>query len=49
MNEKSFIQRKTIHELGEYSASQAVEYGSWKIWSKGEFYRVLEEAACWLR
>lgn len=39
----SFIQGKTIYGLGEYSASQAVEHHSQKIWGKSKFYRALEE------
>lgn len=34
MNLASFIQGKTIHELGEYSASQAAEHASLEIWGK---------------
>lgn len=40
----SFIQKKTMHGLGEYSASPAEEHSSWGILGKNEFYRVLEEA-----
>lgn len=37
MTVKCFIQRKTIHGLGIYSASQAVEHHSQGIWVKREF------------
>lgn len=39
----SFIQGKTIHGLGQYCASQAVEHSSQGILGKNEFYRVLEK------
>ena len=37
----SFIQVKTSHGLGEYSASQAMEHSSWEIMGKSEIYGVL--------
>lgn len=40
----SFIWGKTVHGLGEYSASQAEEPSSLGIWDNSEFYRVLEAA-----
>lgn len=40
----SFIQRKIVHGLEEYHASQAVEHYSGGIWGKSEFYGLLEEA-----
>jgi len=39
-----FIQRKTIHGLGEYCASHAMEHFSGGILGKREFSRMLEEA-----
>lgn len=33
----SFIQGKTIHGLGKYSAPQAVEHSSWEILGKNKF------------
>lgn len=41
MSFTSFIQGTTIHKLGMYSASQAVEHSSRGILGKSEFYRVL--------
>lgn len=39
-----FIQKKTIHGLGEHSASQAVEHTFQEILGRNEFYNKLEAA-----
>lgn len=39
-----FIQGKTVHGLGEHSASQEVEPSAWGIWGNSEFYRALDKA-----
>lgn len=41
----SFLQGKTIHGLGEDSASEAAEHSSQGILGKSEFYRVVEAAS----
>ena len=40
----SFIQGKSVHGLGEDSASQSVELSSWGILGKSEYYRKLDDA-----
>ena len=53
MSLMSFIQRKTVHRLEEYCASQTMQHFSGVILGKREFNRMLEEATqkwCdWLR
>lgn len=38
------VQGKTIHELGEYRASQTMEHPSQGMLGESEFYRALQEA-----
>lgn len=48
MHLMSFISGQTIHGLGKYSASQAVECSFRGIWGKRDFYRMLGKAV-WKR